>query len=391
MAQESATLTVTQLVLAGFDPPTTRAGRAEHRRSRLSDDFKGDDDSLVSAYLGRLAARGAAAAGMNAYRYQLRATLRSARRLSGRTVTPVELFGDAHLLGRALVDEVSTTGAQLSKWTLAQRRSAVRSFAALMRPELLSLLGAEPSAVVERALREVAERVGGGYRLPGGRPRRRGGCVPTPDEVNRVLAVLGRAPGFVGLRNRAFFGLLVATGCRVNALRSLDGTACVLMPSGRLRLYLHEKGKAERREVELSREAARDVQAYLEAFNRHAGNRGLQTRPRIGEPGAIWRNAAGRAWSYPDILTTLRAGCAGAGVAAFTPHALRRAFATEAASRLPRHTVALAGGWNGLERLDNHYVRPQESVIWQKLGGHGARGHDADTGARSTDATAVTV
>jgi len=384
-------LTVTQLVLDGFDPSTTRAGRREHRRGRLSDGAKEDDDALVSAYVRRLAARGAAAAGMDVYRYQLRATLRSARRISGRTVTPVELFGDAHLLGRALVDEVSTTGARLSKWTLAQRRSAVRSFAALMRPELLPLLGAEPSAVVERALRAVAERVGGGYRLTGGRPRRRGGIVPTPDEVNRVLAVLGDASGFIGQRNRAFFGLLGATGCRVNALRSLEGAACVLMPSGHLRLYLHEKGKAERREVELSREAARDVQAYLEAFNRYAGNRGWGTRVRIGEPGAIWRNATGRPWSYADILTTLRAGCAGARVAAFTPHALRRAFATEAASRLPRHIVALAGGWSGLERLDDHYVRPQESVIWQKLGEHDDRGHEADTGSRSTDAAAVPV
>jgi integrase len=328
---------------------------------------------------------------MNVYRYQLRATLRSARRISGRTVTPVELFGDAYLLGRALVDEVSTTGTRLSKWTLAQRRSAVRSFAAMMRPELLPLLGAEPSVVVDRALQEVAERVGGGYRVPGGRPRRRGGSVPTPDEVDRVLAVLGRAPRFVGLRNRAFFGLLVATGCRVNALRSLDGTDCVLMPNGRLRLYLHEKGKAERREVELSQEMARDVQTYREAFNRHAGDRGLQTRVRIGEPGAMWQNAAGRTWSYSDILTTLRAGCAGAGVTAFTPYALRRAFATQAASRLPRHIVALAGGWNGLERLDNHYVRPQESVIWQKLGGPGARGHDVDTEPRLTDAPVVIV
>ena len=50
-----------------------------------------------------------------------------------------------------------------------------------------------------------------------------------------------------------------------------------------------------------------------------------------------------------------------------TPHALRRAFATDAASVLPRHTVAQAGGWKGLERLDDHYVQPRGDAIRAKL------------------------
>ena len=56
-----------------------------------------------------------------------------------------------------------------------------------------------------------------------------------------------------------------------------------------------------------------------------------------------------------------------AEVPAFTPHALRRAFATDAASVLPRHTVAQAGGWKGLERLDDHYVQPRNATIREKL------------------------
>ena len=43
--------------------------------------------------------------------------------------------------------------------------------------------------------------------------------------------------------------ILAETGCRVTALRTLDGTNCVEMPSGRLRLFLHEKGKAEAAET----------------------------------------------------------------------------------------------------------------------------------------------
>jgi len=379
-----------QLALAGFAPALARTNR-RRPSGQARRGIEAEADALLSAYLRRLVARGAAARGIAVYRYQIRATLRAASRLSGHAVKPAGLFANADLLGRALVDEYSTTGTRLSKWTLAQRRSAIRSFAALMRPELLSLLGEEPVAVVDRGLRAVAERVGGGYRLTGGRPRRRGGFAPPPEDVERVLAAVRSAPGFVGLRNRAFFRLLAGTGCRVNALRLLDGSDCAVMPNGRLRLYLHEKGKAERREVELGAGAAADLRAYLDAFNRFAAGRRLRTRLRIGEPGPIWRSEAGRRWGYPGILASLRAGCGRAGVPAFTPHALRRAFATEAASRLPRHVVAQAGGWQGRDRLDDHYIRPRDTVIREKLGrradGHAEKG----LGLERADAAAVPV
>jgi hypothetical protein len=87
----------------------------------------------------------------------------------------------------------------------------------------------------------------------------------------------------------------------------------------------------------------------------------------LGEPGPVWRNSARGCWSYDDILATLRAGCIAAEVPPFAPHALRREFATDAASVLPRHTVAQAGGWKGLERLDDHYVQPRSVTIHGKL------------------------
>ena len=174
-------------------------------------------------------------------------------------------------------------------------------------------------------------------------------------------------PGYLGARNRAFFLILAETGARVNALRRLDGTDCVEMPNGRLRIFLHEKGKAEPREIELSRDAASALRAYAEAFNYHAAVRRWRVRVRLGEPGPVWRNSPRGCWSYDDILATLRAGCSAAEVPPFTPHALRRAFATDAASVLPRHTVAQAGGWKGLERLDDHYVQPRGATIREKL------------------------
>jgi integrase len=256
---------------------------------------------------------------------------------------------------------------QLSKWTLAQRRSAVRSFAILMRPELLAILGEEPSRVVERALRGVAERVGAGYRLQGGAPRNRGGYAPDQEQLAALLDAVGREPGLGGARNRAFFGLLAATGARVNALRLLGCSDCVVLPGGRLRLYLHEKGKREQREVELGPATAHDVLVYVEACSRWGVRHRWKDPVRLGGDGAVWRNAAGRRWGYGSVVQTLRAACTSAGLPHCSPHDLRRSFATHAASVLPRHVVALAGGWNGLDRLDDHYVQPRFSTILEKL------------------------
>jgi len=77
-------------------------------------------------------------------------------------------------------------------------------------------------------------------------------------------------------------------------------------------------------------------------------------------------------------------------VPAFSPHALRRFFATEAASALPRHVVALAGGWQGVERLDDHYIRPHTADLWAKLERSDATA-SGPAAMRVTDATTAAV
>jgi integrase len=291
-----------------------------------------------------------------------------AARLAGQPIACSHLLQNEELLGRVLIDDTAPTlGTRLSRWTLAQRRSAIRDFVTLMRPELRAILSEEPHDRLDRALRTVADRVGTGYRLTGGAPRRRGGRAPSESQIRDVLDAVAGSPGYRGLRNRAFFTILAETGARVNALRQLDGTDCVQMPSGRLRLFLHEKSKGERREVELSRAAAEALRGYAEAFNYLAAVRRWAVRVRHGEPGAVWRNSTRGRWSENDIRVVLSAACSAAEVMPFTPHALRRAFATDAASVLPRHIVAQAGGWQGLERLDDHYVQPCAATIREKL------------------------
>src|SRR5687767_11120978 len=99
-------------------------------------------------------------------RHSVRSTVRVASRLAGTAVIAAEFFQNEQLLGRSVIDDTAMEGeARLSKWTLAQRRSAVRTFVTLMRPELGQLLGEDPNIVLDRSLRAVAERVGGDYRL----------------------------------------------------------------------------------------------------------------------------------------------------------------------------------------------------------------------------------
>jgi hypothetical protein len=134
-------------------------------------------------------------------------------------VTWQELVQNVDLLGRALADDISPTipNKRLSKWTMATRRSAVRKFIALLRDDLMAASGEDPDSVLDSALRSVAEPVGLGFRLNGGAPRRRGGDVPTSEQVAAVLATLGQADGYRGNSNRAFYGILAESGARERA------------------------------------------------------------------------------------------------------------------------------------------------------------------------------
>lgn len=153
-------------------------------------------DPFWATYMRRLVAHGAAKKGAKAYEYQLRCLARVAERLTGQKLCLADLFRNPALLGLSLTcDQGEAPNQRLSRWTLAQRRSAARSFATMMHPELIEICGEDPHEVLDRALRGVAERVGGGYRLTGGRPRRRGRPAPTATETAEVVRWASRAQG----------------------------------------------------------------------------------------------------------------------------------------------------------------------------------------------------
>lgn len=321
----------------------------------------------------RLQASGSSLETQKAFVWRVRHTLSAAHRLGfPATSNIVALFQDRAMLGRALVDDHSYHVNRLSKSTLAQRRSAVRAFARHLAPELRPIVGSDPVLVVETALREVSQRVGSVYRSDVGAPRRRGGYVPSSEEVSFVLGQVAKAPRHFGLRNEVFFKLLYETGSRVNALRQLDCRDVFVMPGGRIRMQLHAKGQRTKREVELSNETAKLLLAYVDEFNAQATFAGGGPLIRVGQQGWLWRGKpwASR-WSYNTVLSTLSDAVLAVGAHAFSPHALRRAFASEAASTLPRQVVAQAGGWRGRERMDDHYIQPRNRTILQKLAASG--------------------
>ena len=77
----------------------------------------------------------------------------------------------------------------------------------------------------------------------------------------------------------------------------------------------------------------------------------------------------------------------------FSPHAFRRAFATDGAAYLPRHVVAQAGGWAGTARMDDHYIQARTRTLWYKLTGSVADCPSAaeDQVREAANAPAVTV
>ena len=335
----------------------------KHLRQRRPMATKQQACPTLEEYRRRLVDCGAPPKTTKAYLYQL-------HRFSdpvGGSKGIVDLFLDSQALGQALVADRSKKGGKLSKWTLDQRRSAVRSFAKLMAPELKRMTGQQPLKIVNEALRLVAHRVGSRYYLPGGRPRNQGGPAPSSGEVSDIIGDAAQVPGFKGRRNEAFFTILYESGARVNALREVNCSDLFVMPNGTVRLMLNAKGCCQPREVELTSHAARLLFAYMETFNQEAVLHGSLARIDPGEHGHLWRSSWSSQWSYEAVRKTFKRACFSVGTVDYRLHALRRAFASDAAAVLPRDVVALAGGWERKEPMDDCYIHVLKESVAKKL------------------------
>lgn len=347
------------------------------RNYRLRPSVARSIDALEVLYEERAAGR-LSTRSIQTYRWLRRDILALGSKEAARAIHMLDLFSDEQLLGRVLVSGRLADGRICSKSTVAHRRTAIRSVATIVGPELRKALGCDPHAVIRRALRAVAERRGSGYRIDAGSPRTHGGPTPTEGELLSILEALQRAEGWLGARDRAFGSLLASTASRFSAMRMLDGTDCHVLPNGRIRLLLHQKNGKERHEVELDGQSATALLRYIEVFNQSMKLAGRPDRIRLGEPAPIWRTPRGGRTPEKIFRETLRRACEVAGTPDYTPHAFRRQWATAAAGVLPRWEAALGGGWRGTERFDASYVSPNRSEVWAKLGGVGQPGDDVE-------------
>ena len=208
-----------------------------------------------------------------------------------------------------------------------------------------------------------------GQRLPdpGRHATHPGGPTPTRDEIQAILAAMGRTAGWAGLRDRAFATLLGSTAARVTALRTLDAADCHVLPDDRVRIFLHQKNGRARHEVELDRESRAALRLYVLGFNETMQAAGRLDRIALGQPGPVWRTARGTQLPDKTMRAALQRACCLAGTPDYTPHAFRRAWATGAAAVLPRWEGALGGGWRGTARFDASYVTPRRTAVWTKL------------------------
>ncbi len=323
-------------------------------------------DELFHLYRRRTASR-LAPATVKKYTWTLEQCLRLAEKQVGHPVSVTDFLMDRSLLGYVCSTvERPCGGSPISAWTAAHRRTVLRSAAGALAPELRALGLVEPIQHVNRAIQEVAEKVGGGYRLPVGKPRRRGRPAPSTAEVDALLAIVGADEGWAGQRNALFFGILAATGLRVGALLALDGQDVRLMDDGAVRFFPHDKASGGRSELEVPSRFREPLETYFKAVNRSLVGQG-QGRVGFGRAGAVWRGANGKQWFAAQMRHRLRAACRVAETREYTPHSFRAYFATQATSVAPRRVAALAGGWRGTERMDDHYVGVPRDAIERKL------------------------
>jgi integrase/recombinase XerD len=136
--------------------------------------------------------------------------------------------------------------------------------------------------------------------------------------MRRILSAIDPTSR-VALRDRAILEVLYATGLRRMELLAL-ATADVDLEAGLVRVSRGKGGRG--RVVPLGREAAAWVGRYL-----------VGERPKLvggAATAALWVSMQGRALSVPGLLKLVREAVARAGLSAkITPHAFRRACATE--------------------------------------------------------------
>ena len=305
----------------------------------------------------------------HSHRKALESLAKVAQKHLGRPLEGLEELYEEELLAAIVADDryLDGSGAKLSRYTLRQRRVALGAY--LRAIGLPGRTFEEARACMDRALRRAAQRRGYRYIIGAGRPEPLDHYQPPQEDVTRFLAVAAHwCQAYAGPRLAAAAALSAWHGLRAVSVLAVDGRD-LRWHRGSLFLKKKEKavkGKRESQEIELRPEAVAFLLRYAASFNSYAAAMGRRDRIGVGVPGPFFRALTGRRWLYESFLEACWRCCDDAGVPRFSPHGLRRLFASRiGAAPLSVQESALAGGWKNEGVFLRYYARSLRS--WQPM------------------------
>lgn len=291
---------------------------------------------------------------------------KAAQRYLGRPLKGLEELYDEELMAAIVADDryLDGSGGQLRRYTLCHRRVALGAY--LRAIGLPGRTFEEARAIMDRALRRAARRRGYRYIIGVGRPEPPDHYRPPPEDVARFLTVAVHwHQAYAGPRLAAAASLSLWHGLRAVSVRAIDG-GDFRWHRGSLFLKVKEKavkGKRESQEIELRPQVVAFLLRYAASFNARQSARGRRDRIGVGVPGPFLRTFKGHPWKYDDFLKACYRCCDAAGVPRFSPHGLRRLYASRIAALLSVHEAPLAGVWKDEAVFLRHYARSLRS--WQ--------------------------
>jgi integrase len=345
-------------------------GRRPARRSRGRDVWPLAAPVLaeLDAYESRLLRRGQVAAdSAQVYRQALACVAKQGQRHLGKTIATVWEVYSADTIAAIARDDspFDPQSDQLRKYTLRQRRVAIRSFARTMAdldPEGRAL--DELDCLVDEGLRKAGAWRGMRATIDAGAKHRRH-RRPTEEELEKVAAVAGGSrTTFLGRRNRAALYFMARVGARSMTLLAMDGSD-FQWRRGKLFARIREKGRRGRRPIEVPADIVPLLRAYIDSFNGQALARGwgCEIGPGVKGPligfavkGPFWRGPGGKPLTYHALLGMARTSASIAGVPDFHLHGLRHMRAGYLGKHLDSDEAALAGGWRGPGVYERHYA-----------------------------------
>jgi integrase len=304
----------------------------------------------------------------HSHRQTLENLAKVAQKHLGRPLNGLGELYEEELMAAVVADDsyLDGSGAQLSRYTLRRRRVALGAY--LRAVGLPGRTFEEARAIMDRGLRRAAQRRGYRYIIAAGRPESLDHYRPPLEDVARFLAVAAHwQQAYAGPRLVVAAALSLWHGLRAVSVLAIDGRD-LRWHRGSLFLKKKEKavkGKRESQEIELRPQVIACLLRYAASFNSYAAAMGRRDRIGVGVgiPGPFFRSLRDGPWTYNAMFAAYGNCCRAAGVPRFTPHGLRRLYASRMAAVLPAHESALAGNWMNEGVFLRYYARSLRS--WQ--------------------------